>query len=210
MNQKILDAELSGIGLAGEQRERFNAIVQELSQAGTDFSNHVLDATKASSIVLTERADVEGLPPSLLRLASQSYNSKLRKAENARDGRTGPWRFTLEFPSLWSLPAAQPPPRSARKVVSGEHHAGLVGLARTIRLWSQKILSLRAEEARLLGFATFAELSLAKNMAPERRPPSRPCSRSSATRPWSAAQSRAGRIRSLAAESVPDLGGTAR
>src|ERR1700722_12970313 len=72
VNQKILDAELSGIGLSGENRERFNASVQELSQAGTDFSNHVLDATKAYSIVLTERSDIEGLPPSLLRLASQS------------------------------------------------------------------------------------------------------------------------------------------
>ncbi len=53
VDQKLLDARLSGIGLAGHgPRERFNAIVQELSQLSTDFSNHVLDATKAFSIVV--------------------------------------------------------------------------------------------------------------------------------------------------------------
>ena len=99
VDQKILDAELSGIGLSGEARERFNAIVRELSQLSTDFSNHVLDATKEFSIVVSDPADVEGLPPSLLRLASQSHNSALAAGQSPGTEETGPWRFTLEFPS---------------------------------------------------------------------------------------------------------------
>ena len=35
-----------GVALAGAARERFNAIQQELSKLGTDFSNNLLDATK--------------------------------------------------------------------------------------------------------------------------------------------------------------------
>jgi len=45
----LQDMELSGIGLKGEKRERFNEIINELSKLSTDFSNHVLDATKAMS-----------------------------------------------------------------------------------------------------------------------------------------------------------------
>jgi oligopeptidase A len=165
VNQKILDAELSGIGLAGEQRERFNAIVQELSQAGTDFSNHVLDATKAYSIVLTERADVEGLPPSLLRLASQSYNSSLEEGKTPGTEEAGPWRFTLEFPSYG--PFLQ---HSRRRNLREKMYRANLTRASSGSLDNtpliQKILSLRGEKARLLGFPTFAELSLAKKMAP--------------------------------------------
>ncbi|MGH7202161.1 MAG: M3 family metallopeptidase, partial [Planctomycetaceae bacterium] len=71
IEQKLLNVELSGIGLQGEQRERFNAIERELSQLSTDFSNHVLDATKAWSLIVTDAADAEGLPESFRRLAAQ-------------------------------------------------------------------------------------------------------------------------------------------
>ena len=165
VDQKILDAELSGIGLSGEARERFNAIVQELSQLSTDFSNHVLDATKEFSIVVSEPAEVEGLPPSLLRLASQSYNGTL--AEGAQPGteEAGPWRFTLEFPSYG--PFMQ---HSRRRELREKMYRAYVTRASSGPLDNtpliQKILALRDEKAKLLGFKTFAELSLAKKMAP--------------------------------------------
>jgi len=165
VDQKILDAELSGIGLTGEKRERFNTIVRELSQLSTDFSNHVLDATKEFSIVETEPADIEGLPPSLLRLASQSYNSTLAAGAPQGTEDTGPWRFTLEFPSFG--PFMQ---HSRRRELREQMYRAYITRASAGPLDNtplvQKILSLRAEKARLLGFETFAELSLAKKMAP--------------------------------------------
>jgi oligopeptidase A len=51
----IRDAELSGVGLQGEAKERFNAIQLELAELSSKFSNHVLDATKAFSLTLTSR-----------------------------------------------------------------------------------------------------------------------------------------------------------
>ncbi len=51
----IRDAELSGIGLTGEKRDRFNAIELELAEITTQFGNHILDATKAFSLTLTTK-----------------------------------------------------------------------------------------------------------------------------------------------------------
>jgi len=51
--------------LEGEKRDRFNAIEPELAELSTKFSNHVLDATKAFSLTLTNKDEIDGLPPSL-------------------------------------------------------------------------------------------------------------------------------------------------
>lgn len=53
-------------------KEEFNKIQLELADLSTKFSNNVLDATKAFSLTLTDKADVEGLPASALGLAAQS------------------------------------------------------------------------------------------------------------------------------------------
>jgi oligopeptidase A len=101
----IKDAELSGIGLEGEkrvgealsQKDRFNAIQLELAEISTKFSNHVLDATKAFSLTLTSKAEIDGLPPSLVSLAAQAARDA--GEENATP-ENGPWRITLDFPSF--------------------------------------------------------------------------------------------------------------
>ena len=60
--------QLSGVGLEGEAKETFNANQMKLAELSTQFSNNLLDATKAYSLVLTEPSKVEGLPPSALAL----------------------------------------------------------------------------------------------------------------------------------------------
>ena len=47
----LREAKHSGVALAGESRERFNGIAQELAQLSTDFSNRVLDATEAGGLL---------------------------------------------------------------------------------------------------------------------------------------------------------------
>jgi len=92
----IRDAELSGVGLQAEERERFNAIQMELAELSTKFSNHILDATNAFSLTLTNKEEIDGLPQSLLSLAAQA--ARAEGAENATP-ENGPWRITLDFPS---------------------------------------------------------------------------------------------------------------
>ncbi|MHC4880308.1 MAG: M3 family metallopeptidase [Planctomycetota bacterium] len=175
VEKKIQSAELSGIGLEGEQQERFNELSQELSQLSTKFSNNVLDATKAFELVITDAADVEGMPETALAMAAQSYNSKQSEQSESDDAGTdssdeatpdaGPWRFTLDGPSF--MPFMQ---HCRRSDLREQMYRAFTTRASSDELDNtsniNRILTLRQEKAELLGFANFAELSLAKKMAP--------------------------------------------
>ena len=158
----IKDAELSGIGLEGEKRERFNAIQLELGELSTKFSNHVLDATKAFSLDLTTKEEIDGLPPSLISLAAQTARDAGQ--ENATP-ENGPWRITLDFPSFG--PFMQ---HSTRSDLREKVYKAFISRASSGELDNtplvERILQLRQEKAQLLGFDSFAELSLARKMAP--------------------------------------------
>ncbi|MBD2357944.1 M3 family metallopeptidase [Tolypothrix sp. FACHB-123] len=158
----IRDAELSGVGLEGEAKERFNAIQLELAELSTKFSNHVLDATKAFSLTLTTKAEIDGLPQSLLSLAAQA--ARAAGEENAT-AENGPWRITLDFPSYG--PFMQ---HSTRRDLREQLYKAFISRAANGDLDNnpliERILELRQELAGLLGFRNFAELSLASKMAP--------------------------------------------
>jgi len=158
----IRDAQLSGVGLEGEEKDRFNAIQLELAEITTKFSNHVLDATKAFSLTLTNQAEIDGLPPSLLSLAAQA--ARAAGAENA-SAENGPWRITLDFPSYG--PFMQ---HSTRRELREQLYKAFISRASSGELnnWplTDRILALRQEKAALLGFFSYAELSLASKMAP--------------------------------------------
>lgn len=158
----IREAELSGIGLEGEKRERFNAIQLELAELSTKFSNNVLDATKAFSLTLSSKDEVEGLPPSLLSLAAQT--ARAAGEENAT-AENGPWRITLDYPSY--VPFMQ---HSTRRDLREKLYKAFISRSSTGDLDNtpliERILELRKEEAMLLGFDSYAELSLASKMAP--------------------------------------------
>ncbi|NMF63883.1 M3 family metallopeptidase [Brasilonema octagenarum] len=158
----IRDAELSGVGLQGEAKERFNAIQMELAELSTKFSNHVLDATKAFSMTLTNPEEIEGLPPSLVSLAAQA--AQAAGEENATP-ENGPWRITLDSPSYG--PFMQ---HSTRRDLREKLYRAFITRASYGELDNnpliERILELRQELAKLLGFETYAELSLASKMAP--------------------------------------------
>lgn len=167
---KLLDAKLSGFGLTGASKERFNGIQQELSELSTRFSNHVLDATKAWSVVLHRADDVDGLPVSWRAMAAAAAREHAGDDDALKMATTekGPWRLSLDFPSF------QPFMRYATRRDLRET-AYKAYLARASELdggtWDNRpligrILELRQEKARLLGFGSFAEVSLAQKMAP--------------------------------------------
>lgn len=157
----IRDAELSGVGLQGEARERFNAIQMELAELSTKFSNNVLDATKAFSLTLTTKAEIDGLPSSLLSLAAQAARGA--GEENATP-ENGPWRITLDFPSYG--PFMQ---HSTRRDLREQLYKAYISRAASgdldNNLLINRILKLRQELANLLGFENFAQFSLASKMA---------------------------------------------
>jgi oligopeptidase A len=158
----ILQAELAGVGLTGEKKDRFNAVQLELAELATDFSNHVLDATKAFSLTLTALEEVDGLPPSLLSLAAQA--AREAGAESATPA-SGPWRITLDFPSFGPFLKY-----STRRDLREQVYRAFISRASGGELDNtpliDSILRLRQEKAVLLGFHSYAELSLANKMAP--------------------------------------------
>ena len=159
----LRDAELSGVGLQGEKKERFNAIQQELAELSTQFSNHVLDATKAFALTLEDPQDVEGLPTSLLHVAAQAAREAGTPGATAE---SGPWRITLDYPSFMPFIA-----HSRRRDLREQLYRASITRASSGELDNTpliaRILQLRQEMAALLGYGSFAELSLASKMAPD-------------------------------------------
>ncbi|MEB3227164.1 MAG: M3 family metallopeptidase [Synechocystis sp.] len=163
IDSNIREAQLSGVGLTGDTRERFNAIQLELAELATKFSNNVLDATQAFTLKLTTPEDIAGLPPSLLALAAQTAQ---QKGDETATAETGPWVITLDYPSY--LPFMK---YSQRGDLRETLYRGFIRRAADGD-WDnhpliERILALRLEMAQILGFETYAEMSLSRKMAPD-------------------------------------------
>lgn len=157
----IRDAELSGVGLTGAEKERFNHIQLELAELSTKFSNHVLDATKAFKLKLTLPEEVKGLPPSALSLAAQTARTE---GETQATPENGPWVITLDYPSY--VPFMK---YAENRELRAKLYKAFISRASEGELNNhpilERILELRQAKANLLGFSTYAELSLARKMA---------------------------------------------
>ncbi len=158
----LQEAELAGVSLEGEAKEKFNAIQLELAELSTKFSNNVVDATKAFKMRLREQSDVAGLPESALSLAAQTARGEGDEAATAEDG---PWVITLDFPSAGPfLKYAE------NRELREKLYRAMVSKASAGDLDNHphidRILELRQQKAQILGFDNYAELSLARKMAP--------------------------------------------
>jgi oligopeptidase A len=159
----IRDAELSGVALEGEKKERFNQIELKLAELSTKFSNNVLDATKQFKLILTTSEEVEGLPESLLSLAAQTAQ---REGYEEATPEEGPWLITLDYPSY--VPFLK---FSTQRKLREKLYKAFISRASQAEFDNNqiidKILTLRQEQAQILGYQTYAEVSLAAKMAPD-------------------------------------------
>lgn len=154
-------AEKSGIALEGEKKERFNAIVKRMTEISNKFSNNVLDATKAFGMVITDKNDAQGWPDMLKSLAAVSYARKNGTRPNPKHG---PWLITLDGPSY--LPFMQ-------HCRNRELRFKLYDAFTTRASYGEfdnsplivELLKLRKEQAQLLGYKNYAEMSLSSKMA---------------------------------------------
>lgn len=158
----IRDAKLAGVALEGDAKDRFNAIVEEKAELSTKFSNNVLDATKAWSLDLTEKADVDGLPASALeQLAAAARDAGVADGATAKDG---PWRVTLAAPIV--IPFLT---HAIRRDLREKVYRAYVTRASSGNVDNSplidRILELRAETAKLLGYDCFSDVVLETKMA---------------------------------------------
>jgi len=152
----VRDFRLSGAELSTEKKTRFAAIQEELAKLSAKFSENVLDATNAFSIVVDETR-TRGIPEDVLHAAREAAK---------KDGKDG-FKFTLHAPSY--MPVMQyADDRALRETLYRESatRASEFGKPEWDNTASiARIVELRRELAQLLGYATFAEVSLVPKMA---------------------------------------------
>lgn len=157
IDREIRDFRLSGAELPETERARVKAIGERLSMLNQKFSENLLDATNAWHLLIEDEARLAGIPA----------DTKAMYAANAKAaGQTG-WRITLHFPSY--LPVMQyADDRALRETVYhafATRAAEFDGAKFDNTPLIKEILQLRQEESSLLGFANYAEASLATKMA---------------------------------------------
>ena len=162
VEKRILSAKLSGIELDGENKERFNKIEEELSLLANKFMNNVLDATKEFKLPLTDKGDVDGLTDSGREMLAYSYARQNTAAK--ADPESGPWLLTLDAPVYMAFMQFAKSRALREKLYRAFVTRASAGDKDNTPLM-EKILKLRQEEAGLLGYANYSEVSLASKMA---------------------------------------------
>jgi oligopeptidase A len=156
VDNALRDFRLSGAELGAEDKARFAAIQQELAALGAKFSENLLDATNAFSIVVDE-ARTAGIPADVLTAAREAAEKDAQKG----------FKFTLRAPSY--IPVLQyADDRKLRETLYRESVTRAAEFGRP--QWDNtpliaRIVELRRDLARLLGYATYAEVSLVPKMA---------------------------------------------
>ena len=165
LDKEILEMQHRGISLEKNIQNEFNIISEKLGELSKDFSNNVLDATNSWYLILNDKSQVNGLPERVLELMATSANDHL-KNEGDVDVENGPWKLSLDIPT-YSAFMTYAKDRSLReklyKVFVGRASQGEKNNSPII----EEILSLRTKQAHLLGYKSWAELSLSTKMAKE-------------------------------------------
>jgi len=165
--------QLGGVGLEGEEKEKFNEIKLRLAELSTTFSNNVLDATKNFKLDITDASIIDGVPSSAKGMWANTYNMAMKAEgkEAKADAESGPWRITLDAPSY--IAAMQHvPDRDTREAVykafltrASEMKGGDGEIRNNVPI-IYETLKLKYDRAKMLGYANPAEMSLATKMAP--------------------------------------------
>ena len=158
LDNSLLSFRLSGVALPEAEKQRYREISQELSSLCARFSDNILDATNAWSKHITDVSLLAGMQESGLEMAQQAA------AQRDLEG----WVVTLDFPSYYSV-MAYADNRELRAELYRAYTTRASDLGADLK-WDntqvmRDILRLRQEEAQLLGFANYAEVSLAMKMA---------------------------------------------
>lgn len=148
IDESLKEFRLSGVTLPAKTKQRLEDIDAKLSTLSNQFSQNLLDATNAFVLTIDNEKDVQGIPEANLASA--------RKIEN---GKTV-YEFTLQMPSYIAY-MTYGPNRSHRETLYRAYNTKAPQNAQII----DEILSLRQEEAKLLGFDNYAQYALERRDA---------------------------------------------
>ncbi|SCZ45479.1 MULTISPECIES: M3 family metallopeptidase [Burkholderia] len=163
LDNALRDFRLSGAELPEDQKPRFAELQEQQAALSKAFSDHVLDATNAYAYFAQDEAELAGLPGDAIEAAREAAQ---------KDGKEG-WKFTLHFPSYFPV-LQYAENRAMRETMyrayatraselGPQYGGGKAEWDNTAIVADE--LKLRREEAQMLGYRNFAEVSLAPKMA---------------------------------------------
>lgn len=155
----VRDFRLGGAELSDTHKPRFAEIQEKLATLQTRFSENILDATNDYALFVEDEAELAGLPDDAKQAA---------RAAAEKDGKPG-YKFTLHFPSYFPV-LQYADNRKLRETIYRANATKASDQASDHPEWDNTqnivdILKLRDEEAKLLGYANYAEVSLVPKMA---------------------------------------------
>lgn len=168
IENELRDFRLGGAELSPDNKTRFLQIQEELSALSAKFSDNLLDATNDFSLLVKNMDELTGIPEDVMQAASVAAE---KDAAHSGSG----WKFTLHMPSY--LPVMQ---YADNRSLREKMYCGYVTRASELdsdaspgnaaSKWDNmplidKILMLRHEEAEMLGYENYAEVSLVPKMA---------------------------------------------
>ena len=157
VQNELRDFRLGGAELAPEQKLRFAKVRERESQVSTRFSENVLDATNAFALYVDDAKALAGVPEDALQMLAESARA---------DGKTG-YKISLQYPS-YSAIVDYAHDRALRQQMYRAYSTKASEFGNPD--WNNgplmvELLKLRREHARLLGYESFAEVSLVAKMA---------------------------------------------
>ncbi|MBI5450392.1 MAG: oligopeptidase A [Gammaproteobacteria bacterium] len=159
LDNTLRDFRLSGVALTTTDKDRYKDLMQQISELHARFEQNLLDATHAWTTLITDERELAGIPESSRGLMLQAA---------AHRGLQG-WLVTLEFPCYIAV-MTYADSRELRRQVYTAYVTRASDAGPDAGRWDNsevmaRLLELRHAEAQLLGFANYAERSLATKMA---------------------------------------------
>lgn len=161
LENTLRDFRLSGVALPEDKKRKYRDNAMRLAELASQYADNVLDASEAFTHHVTDAAEVDGMPESALAPASEKAKEK---------GLTG-WLLTLDFPCYFAV-MAHAKQRALREIfyrawsTRASEQGPQAGQFDNTAVM-EEMLKLKHEQAQLLGFANYAEESLATKMAPD-------------------------------------------
>ncbi len=155
LEKKFRDFLLGGASLDPNYKPRFREISEELSKLTLKFEENVLNETNSFEMHLTDPDELAGLPENIREMAATEAKSR---------GKEG-WVFTLNFPSYMPFMQYSEKRELRERMLKAYSSRAFHGDERDNRSLLSKIVNLRLEAAKMLGFKNYAEMVLGDRMA---------------------------------------------
>ncbi len=163
LDKEIIEMEHSGISLNESDQKEYNSISERLGELSTKFSNNVLDATNKWFLILENKSQIKGLPERVLELMALSAQKHLKKEGNV-DPQDGPWKLSLDIPTYTAFMSYAEDSSLREKLYKAFVSRASNGNENNNQI-IEEILTLRSKQSKLLGYESWAELSLSTKMA---------------------------------------------